>query len=163
MGLFPWGQTEVQTESTLSTMCVRVCVCIPHVCTYCSLQGKISSVTWGRGFTTRKHGKDRRQNFLQLPWALRAWNEIHSYLGYRSISINCCVPAGSISCHLSERHAYYPKVPPALVSTIVLAKVTPSPTSLDFLNSSLSTFYSFSLSTGCPVVMCALQSRVSLA
>lgn len=71
-----------------------------------------------------------------------------------------CVKTQSSVVHQKEMPGA--QWPPALASTIVLAKVIPSPASLDLHNSSLSAFYSFSPRAGCPVAMCVLQSLASL-
>lgn len=142
------GQTENSNWINIEhCACTFTCVCLP-ACIYFSLKGKeIGSATWERGHV----GSEETQGAvcLQLPWASRAWNEVPSCSDYRSSSSNCCVCEDSVICHSSEMPITHHH--PALVSTIVLAKVTPFPTSLDFQKSSLSAFYWFALRTGCPL------------
>ena len=128
---------KIQMESTLSTPCTLTRVCLP-VCVYFSLKGKeIGSASWERGHV----GSVETQGAvcLQLPWASRAWNEIPSCSDYTSSASNCWVCEDSVICHSSEMPLTHHH--PALVSTIVLAKVTPFPTSLDFWKSSQFAFY----------------------
>lgn len=105
-----------------------------------------------------------RMEYTELSAAalgFNAWNEGHGSLGYSSSSSNRCVHENSIICHPSEKDARCP-LAPAVASTIVLAKVIPSPASLDLHNSSLSASYRFSPRAGCPVAMCVLQNLASL-
>lgn len=161
------NRLEVQIRLTVNAVCVpaHTQMHVP-VCVY-MLQGvrkrNRSSVTWGM------------ETYFKDTWNVKKYRELFAAaLGFKSLQWGSqlfrlrrqlqwllCVWTLNRSSFLSNMPITHGH--PALVSTIVLAKVTPFPPSPDFQNSLPSAFCCFSLRTESPGVLYVLQVLVSLA
>lgn len=140
-------------------MCVCVCMCLP-LCVYISVYKE-----WKQAWLPQdgNHGNEEIQGTLCSCPGLQ-----EPGMRFTAIEVTSAAPATAVCMKIppfvipqkemliTYRHS-------ALVSTIILDKVIPFPGSFDFQKSSLSAFYCFSLRTGSPVIMCALQGLASLA